>query len=169
MQTRLQLYIQRVATGVPFAAFFFQAFLQRGRRIWGERGRGAERQPEPLNLLFGVQISPGDAESLWSMELPPRPKLRVCTARADGEEGRAEETEGDQEEDCEEGGPKETEGGQEEGYPEEEMSGLKKQKELTQVCGATDPSSQQHLACRQVQVPRVGGGGQLRHRVLNSV
>ena len=70
----------------------------------------------------------------------PRPKLRVCTARADGEEGRAEGTEGDQAEDCEEGGPKGTEGGQEEGYPEEEMSGLKKQKQLTRVCGATNPS-----------------------------
>ena len=60
------------------------------------------------------------------MELLPllRPKLRVCTARADGEEGRAEETEG----------------GQEEGYPEEEMSGLKKPTQSTWVCGTTNPS-----------------------------
>ena len=100
-------------------------------------GREAARASEPL---FGVQISPSDAESLWSMELPPRPKLRVCTARADGEEGGPEETEGGQEEDCEEGGPEETDGGQEEGYREEEMSGLNKQKELTRVCGATNPS-----------------------------
>ena len=40
----------------------------------------------------------------------------------------------------EEGGPKETEGGQEESYHEEEMSGLKKQKQLTRVCAATNPS-----------------------------
>ena len=74
------------------------------------------RASEPL---FGVQISPGDVESLWSMELPPDPSSGVCTARADGEEGRAEETEGGQEEDCEEGGPDETDGGREEGRPEE--------------------------------------------------
>jgi hypothetical protein len=49
----------------------------------------------------------------------PDPSSGVCTARADGEEGRAEETEGGQEEDCEEGGPDETDGGREEGRPEE--------------------------------------------------
>ena len=32
---------------------------------------------------------------VWSC--PPDPSSGVCTARADGEEGRAEETEGDQE------------------------------------------------------------------------
>jgi hypothetical protein len=75
---------------------------------------------------------------VWSC--PPDPSSGVCTARADGEEGRAEETEGGQEEDCEEGGPDETDGGREEGYREGEMSGLNKQKELTRVCGATNPS-----------------------------
>ena len=91
--------------------------------MWGERGGSGEtaRAPQPL---FGVQISPGDAESLWSCPPSPDPSSGVWAARADGEEG----------------GPKEKEGGQKEGYPEEEMSGLKKQKQLTRVCAATNPS-----------------------------
>ena len=45
----------------------------------GEAGeREVARASEPL---FGVEISPGDAESLWSMELPPDPSSG-CARRA---------------------------------------------------------------------------------------
>jgi hypothetical protein len=73
----------------------------------------------------------------------------VCTARADGEGGRAEETEGDQEE-----------GGREEEMSRcgEEEDCLNKEKKLTRVCGATDPYPQQPLAWRQVLVPGGGSG-----------
>jgi hypothetical protein len=67
------------------------------------------------------------------MELPPDPSSGGGTARADGEEGRAEDTEGDQEE----------------GGREEEMSRfgveegcINKEKKLTRVCGVMHPSPQ---------------------------
>ena len=74
---------------------------------------------------------------------PPDPSSGVWTARADGEEGCYEETEGNHEE-----------GGREEEMSRcgEEEDCLNKEKKLTRVCGATDSSPQQPLAWRQVLV-----------------